>query len=100
MKFRTVALILLAAAISFSPLFLLRNTEFAGADAEAEKIITAIDPDYKPWFAGLWTPPSGEIESLLFSLQAAAGSGVIFFILGYFAGRHRSRKKESTLVRS
>ncbi len=33
----------------------------------------------------LWEPPSPEIESLLFAVQAALGAGV----LGYYFGRRR-----------
>lgn len=60
---------------------------FAGADAEAEALITRIRPDYKPWFNSLWTPPSGEIESMLFALQAAIGAG----LLGYYFGLRRGQ---------
>ena len=33
------------------------------------------NPDYEPWFEPLSEPASGEVESLLFALQAAVGSG-------------------------
>ena len=60
---------------------------FGGADGQAESAITEIRPDYKPWFAPFWEPPSGEIESLLFGLQAALGAGAVAYCLGYYRGR-------------
>ena len=62
---------------------------FAGADAQAEEMIGKIAPDYQPWFAPLIEPASGEIESLLFALQAAIGAGFI----GYYLGAARMREK-------
>ena len=38
-------------------------------------MITQAHPNYKPWFRSIWQPPGGEIESLLFALQAALGAG-------------------------
>lgn len=58
------------------------DAEFAGADGEAEALIGQIQPDYKPWATPLWEPPSGEIESLLFALQAAIGAGLVGFYFG------------------
>ena len=40
----------------------------------------------------IWEPPSGEIESLFFSLQAALGA----LVIGYAIGRGRSRKERET----
>ncbi len=51
--------------------------EWAGTDEQAEEIISQINPNYEPWFSPIWEPPSGEIESLLFSLQAAIGASLI-----------------------
>jgi len=56
---------------------------FTGADSQAEGLIGEITPGYKPWFNPVFEPPSGEIESLLFSLQAALGAGVIGYYVGY-----------------
>ncbi|MBC7085883.1 MAG: energy-coupling factor ABC transporter substrate-binding protein [Methanomethylovorans sp.] len=67
------------------------NAEFGGADGEAENVIAAINPDYEPWDPGLPTfePPSGEIESLLFALQAAIGALVIGYFFGYYKGKNK-----------
>ena len=48
---------------------------------------------YQPWFEPLWTPPSKEIESLLFSLQAALGAGLLGYYVGLRRGRGEGRKE-------
>ena len=45
---------------------------FSGADDAAGTAIE--ETGYEPWFSSIWEPPSGEIESLLFALQAAIGA--------------------------
>ncbi|MEU7038466.1 energy-coupling factor ABC transporter substrate-binding protein [Streptomyces sp. NPDC046237] len=86
-------LLLVVAALAVLPLVLglgdHKEEPFTGADAEAETAITEIDPDYEPWFSPLYEPPSGEIESALFALQAAIGAGV----LAYYFGLHKGRKQ-------
>ncbi|KMS76846.1 hypothetical protein ACM01_03135 [Streptomyces viridochromogenes] len=88
-----VLLLLVVAALAVLPLALglgdHKEEPFTGADGEAESAITEIEPDYKPWFSPLYEPPSGEIESALFSLQAALGAGV----LAYYFGLHRGRRQ-------
>lgn len=74
----------LIVVIILIPLIFMGGSEFEGADGEAEGVIEAINPDYEPWFEPLWEPPSGEIESLLFSLQVAIGAGTMGYILGTF----------------
>lgn len=68
------------------------NAEFAGADSQAENVISSINPNYQPWDPGLPTfkPPSGEIESLLFALQAAIGALVIGYFFGYYRGKNKA----------
>ncbi|MBA1334336.1 MAG: Cobalt ECF transporter, additional substrate-binding protein CbiN [Firmicutes bacterium] len=82
-------LVLLVVALTVLPLFVVRDAEFGGADGEAEELIAEINPGYEPWFSPVFEPPSGEIESLLFVLQAAIGAGVIGFGLGYLKGARR-----------
>lgn len=88
---KNLILIVAIILILVTPLLLLKNAEFAGADELAEEVISKIKPDYKPWVKPLLVPASGEIESLLFVLQAAIGAGVVGFILG----RVTSNKSES-----
>ncbi|MEU4656431.1 energy-coupling factor ABC transporter substrate-binding protein [Streptomyces sp. NPDC023723] len=67
---------------------------FAGSDAEAETAITDIEPDYKPWFSPLYEPPSGEIESALFAVQAALGAGVLAYYFGLRRGRRQGTREQ------
>lgn len=82
-------LLALAVLITVVPLIILPAAEYGGADGQAEVAITEISPEYEPWFASFWEPPSGEIESLLFVTQAVIGSGIVFFVLGYYVGRKK-----------
>jgi cobalt/nickel transport protein len=77
------------------PLFLHPDSEFGGADGQAEEVITTINPDVAPWFEPLIEPPGGETESLLFALQAAIGAGVIGYFLGLKRGEARGRQHQS-----
>ncbi len=67
---------------------------WSGADALAEGKIAEIAPDYEPWFSPIWEPPSGEIESLLFSLQSAIGAIIIGYFIGYYRGIEKGRSKK------
>lgn len=82
--------LLLAAVVllTLMPLLLV-NAPASGSDAQATGVIQTLAPAYQPWFDSLFKPPSTEIESLLFALQAALGAGAI----GYYAGYVRGRKK-------
>ena len=61
------------------------NHEWGGADGQAGDVISQMTGGtYQPWFQSIYTPPSGEIESLLFALQAAIGSIIIGYFLGYY----------------
>jgi cobalt/nickel transport protein len=62
---------------------------FGGSDDSGSQYIEQNNPNYKTWANVVWEPPSGEIESLLFALQAAIG-GIIF---GYVFGMYRTQKK-------
>lgn len=66
---------------------------FTGSDGQAQGLITTIAPHYQPWFQPFWEPPSAEIESLLFALQAALGAGVICYYFGRKQGERRSRER-------
>lgn len=86
---RSVWLLGAVAALVILPLAI-GGGAFTGTDDQATQAIEASSPGYQPWFTPLWTPPSGEIESLLFALQAALGAGVI----GYVIGRKHGQAKE------
>ncbi|MGC0334050.1 cobalt/nickel transport protein [Streptomyces sp. SAI-170] len=92
-----LVLLALVAALAVLPLALglgdHKKEPFTGADAEAETAITEIDPDYEPWFSPLYEPPSGEIESALFALQAALGAGVLAYYFGLRRGRRQGEER-------
>jgi cobalt/nickel transport protein len=66
---------------------------FRGADDQAKDVICRIAPGYQPWFKPLMEPPSGEIGSLLFALQAALGAGFIGYYLGMSVARAKMRRE-------
>lgn len=86
-------LLLLVAALAVLPIALGmgegKEEPFTGADAQAETAITELKPDYEPWFSPLYEPPSGEVESALFALQAALGAGVLAYYFGVRKGRRQ-----------
>lgn len=61
---------------------------WGGADGAAADLIEA--SGYEPWIEPFWEPPSGEIESLLFALQAAIGATVIGYVFGYWKGSRKT----------
>lgn len=83
---QNIILLIITILLIIAPLALNKNAEYGGADGEAEDLIGEVAPDYEPWFSSIYEPPSGEIESLLFSVQAALGAGVICYYLGYQRG--------------
>ena len=85
----TWLLLAIVVLLAIVPLFLHPDSEFGGADGAAETVITEVAPGTEPWAEPLWSPPGGEIESLLFALQAALGAGFV----GYFFGLKRGEKR-------
>jgi len=70
---------------------------FLGADDQAKGLVAQIAPTYKPWAKPLLEPPSGEVASLLFALQAALGAGFIGYYLGSRVTRAKLGKGEGAL---
>jgi cobalt/nickel transport protein len=75
----------LAAALVAAPMILKLPGDYTGTDDAARTAIA--EHGYEPWFESLWAPPSKEVESLLFALQAAVGAGGLGYVLGYRRGR-------------
>ena len=73
---------------------------FRGADDQAKELIGTIAPGYKPWFKPIMEPPSDEVGSLLFALQAALGAGVIGYYLGASVTRAKNPREQDTKSRS
>jgi len=86
-------LIAIMVGIFVVPLVLLPHAEFGGADGGAEQAIS--DTGYEPWLNSIWEPPSGEIESLLFALQAAIGAMIIGYFVGYERGKRAKKEIKS-----
>jgi cobalt/nickel transport protein len=65
------------------------NAEFAGSDdmgsAQISKITGIPEEQFHP-LLWQWVPPSGEIESALFALQAAIGGIAVGWVFGYWKG--------------
>ncbi|MDP5337937.1 MAG: energy-coupling factor ABC transporter substrate-binding protein [Nodularia sp. (in: cyanobacteria)] len=80
--------------LAVSPLIFIRDAEFGGADGEAEAAIGEVQPGYEPWFKPVFEPPSGEVESLLFTSQAALGAGVIGYVIGLYKERDRQQRNK------
>ena len=87
MKRQNIIMLILVVLLAFFPLYLQKEAEFSGADDQASEMISEVNPDYKPWFVSVWKPPSGEVESFLFALQAGIGAGFIGYFFGYLKGR-------------
>ena len=86
-----IGLVILLAAF---PLWYCRDAEFGGADGMAGELIEESNPDYEPWFQPIFEPASGEVESLLFALQAAIGSGIVCFVLGRVTAKKPEDQKK------
>ena len=80
-------LIVLMIALVVIPLLFIEG-EYGGADDAAGEVIEESNPDYEPWFNSIFEPKSGEIESLLFALQAA----IVAIVIGYFFGYYKGKK--------
>ena len=88
MKRQNIILLCIVILLAVYPLKFLTQAEFGGADAQISTTVSEVRPEYEPWFTSLWEPPSGEIESLLFAVQAAIGAGFIGYFFGYYNGRN------------
>lgn len=93
MRMTGVVLVVVASAVVFAPFLIVRKDHAAwnGADGQVTAVVEAAQPEYRPWVATAWKPPSTEIESLLFSLQAALGAGALGYVLGWIRGRAWAR---------
>ncbi len=65
---------------------------FTGSDGQGPEYLES--QGYEPWIEPIWSPPSGEIEVLFFSLQAAIGSLIIGYFIGFYNGLARGKKED------
>ena len=103
-RFQNLILLVLVVALMAVPLMVIHKPSpgpdgkeveiFTGSDDQAKNAVGKIDPSYKPWAKSLMEPPSSEIESLLFALQASLGAGFIGYWLGSSVTRTRLREEQ------
>jgi len=92
LEFIVIAIILIFAA-QFFYMSSTTHAEYGGADDKPAGVIDQITGGaYKPVAKPIWAPPSDEIESLLFGLQAATGAIIIGYFLGYYRAKSRNEK--------
>ena len=84
---KNILLFGLVIILALAPFFVAKKGEFAGADSRASDAISELNPNYKPWFKPIWTPPSGEVETFFFAAQAALGAAVVAYYIGLSKGR-------------
>jgi cobalt/nickel transport protein len=94
---RKLELITLVAVLGLITVFLMVSAggthEFAGSDdVGSEKIaeLTGLSVDSFTPIIPQYEPPSGEIESTLFALQASFGGAVLGLVFGYWLGQRKS----------
>jgi len=96
MKFRyTLEVLTMIAVAVFCALFLytsstMSGAEFTGSDNVGSGRIAELSgipvENFQPLIPQ-WKPPSGEIESCLFALQAAVGGILVGGVFGYWIGQ-------------
>jgi cobalt/nickel transport protein len=85
------------AVLGFCALFLytssiMMDAAFAGSDTLGSAQIAEMTGKAEDEFSPLlwqWAPPSGEIESGLFAIQAAIGGIMVGWVFGYWKGQKK-----------
>jgi cobalt/nickel transport protein len=98
-KYR-LEILALVAVLVFCALFiytssLTGNAKFSGSDmAGSEKIaeLAGVPADEIQPLIPQWVPPSAEVESGLFALQAAIGGIMVGLVFGYWLGQKKGTK--------
>jgi cobalt/nickel transport protein len=98
MKFRyTLEVLTVIALVGLSAVFLYTGSsmsaaEFAGSDNVGSGLIAELSgiplENFQPLIPQ-WEPPSGEIESCLFALQAAIGGIMVGGVFGFWMGSQK-----------
>lgn len=79
-------------AILFAVPFLIGG-EFEGADVSGGSALEEMG--VTPWFNPIFEPPSGEVETGFFAMQAAIGAFIFAWFLGSWSGANKCKKKEN-----
>ena len=95
---KNLLIMVLVVGLAVVPIVLRGWADFSGADDRGMETIAEINPGYQPWFNSIWEPPSKEVENFLFALQAAVGSGIVCYYLGYIRGRKKEQEERSKHV--
>lgn len=91
-------LLAIVGILAFCALFLytssiMSDAEYAGSDTVGSSQIAELtgkaEEDFQP-LIGQWVPPSGEIESALFAIQAAIGGIFVGWVFGYWKGQKKT----------
>jgi len=73
-----------------------KNAEFTGSDTAGSEKIAELSGvpvnEFQPLIPQ-WVPPSGEIESALFAVQAAIGGIMVGLVFGYWIGLKKGIKE-------
>lgn len=92
----TVVAILVFCAVFLYTSSTMEGAEFAGSDNVGSGLIAELSgksvDDFSPLIPQ-YEPPSGEIESCLFALQAALGGIFVGGVFGYWYGQKKSLTK-------
>ena len=93
----TLEILTIIAIGAFCALFLytsatMNGAEFAGSDNVSSGLVAELSgiplENFHPLIPQ-WEPPSGEIESALFALQAAFGGILVGGVFGYWIGQKK-----------
>ncbi|MCQ8893549.1 MAG: cobalt transport protein CbiN [Methanolinea sp.] len=91
----TLEILAVVAVVAFCGIFLYTSTlggnaEFSGSDTVGSERVSELSgiplEEFHPLIPQ-WEPPSGEVESGLFALQAAIGGIVVGWVFGYWKGQ-------------
>jgi cobalt/nickel transport protein len=92
----TLLTILAFCAVFLYTSSLLAGAEYAGSDTQGSAQIAELtgksEEDFHP-LIWQWAPPSGEVESGLFAIQAAIGGIMVGWIFGYWKGQKTMKSK-------
>lgn len=91
-----ILVILVLFVVQFLYVSTFTDAEYSGSDVQgADKVIEITGGEYEPWIDPIWSPPSGEVESLLFALQASIGAIIVGYFIGYYRGKAKGIEEAS-----
>lgn len=93
-----IILLVVCVLLTIIPFVVSAGAEFGGADDAAGAAVEELTPGYEPWATPiaeviLGGEIPGETQSLLFCIQSAIGSGILFYGFGYLVARKKYSKE-------